>query len=55
VPEESYASVEVAGRWYWIDIGDFESKQTFTILELLKSVAESTHGQNAPVLTIPTR
>lgn len=53
-PGESYAAVRVADRWYWVDSTDFESKAAFSILELLKSIAESTRGQDAPVLTIPT-
>jgi hypothetical protein len=53
-PGGSYAAVWIADRWYWVDSTDFESKMAFSILELLKSVAESTRGHNAPVLTIPT-
>jgi hypothetical protein len=40
---------------YWIEDGDFRSKLAFTIIELLKSVAESSQGQANPVLTIPAR
>jgi hypothetical protein len=54
-PDDAYAAVRVAGRWYWVADNDFASKIAFTIIELLKSVAESTQGQNTPVLTIPTR
>lgn len=52
-PAVSYAAVRVRERWYWVDIADFESKKAFTILELLKSIAESTRGLAPPVLTIP--
>jgi hypothetical protein len=53
-PADAYASVRVGERWYWIDDTDYESKLTFSALELLKSVAESSRGSAAPVLTIPT-
>ena len=53
-PRESYAQVRMDGRWYWVAVDDYESKVTFTILEILKSVAESTRGVAQPVLTIPT-
>jgi hypothetical protein len=53
-PSESYAAVRIADGWYWVDSTDFESKAAFSILELLKSVAESRRDQIAPVLTIPT-
>ena len=53
-PTESYAAVQNGGRWYWIEATDFQSKVAFSILELLKSVAESTKGIAPPVLTIPT-
>ena len=53
-PMESYAAVQDGGRWYWVEATDFESKVAFSILEVLKSVAESTKGLAPPVLTIPT-
>ena len=34
---------------------DMPSKIVFSILQLLKAIAESTQDQSAPVLTIPTR
>jgi hypothetical protein len=52
-PADSFVSVLVGGRWYWIASADFESKVAFSILEILKSVAESTRGLAPPVLTIP--
>jgi hypothetical protein len=53
-PADSYAAVRVGSRWYWVDDTDYESKRAFSILELLKSVAEGSRGLAAPVLTIPT-
>lgn len=53
-PNDAYASVRVGTQWYWIDDTDYESKLTFSVLELLKSVAESARSGAPPVLTIPT-
>ncbi|MDO9712036.1 hypothetical protein [Paracraurococcus lichenis] len=52
-PALSYAAVRVGDAWYWVDDADYESKLAFTILELLKSVAEGQGGSAPPVLTIP--
>ena len=52
-PSVTYADVQVADRWYWIDDTDYQSKLTFTILELLKRIAEGGRGAAPPVLTIP--
>lgn len=53
-PAHTYAAVQVRDRWYWIDDDDYPSKLTFTILELLKRIAEGGRGTAPPVLTIPT-
>lgn len=53
-PPRSYAEIEVHGRWYWVEEDDYQSKLTFTILELLKRIAEGGRGSAPPVLTIPT-
>jgi hypothetical protein len=53
-PAASYAAVLVGGTWYWVDDQDYASKLAFTILELLKSIAEGARGSAPPVLTIPT-
>ncbi len=50
----TYTEVEVRGRWYWVADDDYPSKLSFTILELLKSIAEGGRGSAPPVLTIPT-
>jgi hypothetical protein len=53
-PASSYATVRVGDTWYWVEDTDYPSKLAFTILELLKSIAEGTSGSAPPVLTIPT-
>ena len=53
-PARSYAAVLVGETWYWVEDTDYPSKLAFTILELLKSIAEGTRGSAPPVLTIPT-
>ena len=53
-PARSYVSVLVGDTWYWVEDTDYPSKLAFTILELLKSIAEGTRGSAPPVLTIPT-
>ena len=52
-PARSYVAVRIDGTWYWVEDDDFRSKVSFTILELLRSVAESARGPSPPVLTIP--
>ena len=53
-PDGSYVAVMVGDTWYWVEREDYPSKLAFTILELLKSIAEGTRGSAPPVLTIPT-
>lgn len=52
-PAGSYAAVAVKGRWYWLEDTDYRSKLAFTLLEIMKSVAEGAGGAAVPVLTIP--
>jgi hypothetical protein len=52
-PQTSYAAVRVSDRWYWISDTDFQSKIAFSLLEILKSIAEGTRSTALPVLTIP--
>ena len=53
-PAASYVVAQVDGKWFWVERTDFPSKVAFTILEILKSVAESPSAIAPPVLTIPT-
>jgi hypothetical protein len=52
-PAASYVVAQVAGKWFWVEHTDYASKVAFTILEILKSVAESPSAIAPPVLTIP--
>jgi hypothetical protein len=52
-PTASYVAAQIDGKWFWVDRTDFPSKVAFTILEILKSVAESPSAIAPPVLTIP--
>ena len=54
-PADAYAAVKLRDAWHWIADDDFHSKSVFSLLELLKSIAESNQNQTAPVLTIPAR
>ncbi|TDG33474.1 hypothetical protein [Paracraurococcus ruber] len=53
-PAGSYVSVRIGDAWYWVEDTDYQSKLAFSILELLKSIAEGARGASLPVLTIPT-
>lgn len=52
-PSASAVALNYRGAWFWVDDADFKSKVGLTILELVKSIAESSHSQQAPVITIP--
>jgi hypothetical protein len=52
-PTASYVAAQIDGKWFWVERTDFSSKLAFTILEILKSVAESPSSIAPPVLTIP--
>jgi len=53
-PAASYVAVQIDEKWFWVDRTDFPSKLAFSILEILKYLAESPSGAAPPVLTIPT-
>ena len=52
-PTASYVVEQIEGKWFWVERTDFASKVAFTILEILKSVAESPSAIAPPALTIP--
>lgn len=51
-PNHNYAAVDYKGRWYWIDDSDFQSKEAFTMVQVLSALAATSHGAGA-VVTIP--
>ncbi len=54
-PPRAYAAVQIEETWFWVADNDMSSKLTFSILQLLKAIAESTQDTSSAVLTIPTR
>jgi hypothetical protein len=52
-PTASYVAEQIERAWFWVARTDFSSKMAFTILEILKSVAESPSAIAPPALTIP--
>ena len=53
-PSHAYASVRYRDSWFWIDDQDVPSKQTFTLLMILFSLAETGQAPAAPLLTVST-
>ncbi|MDF7673750.1 hypothetical protein PT277_09010 [Acetobacteraceae bacterium ESL0709] len=52
-PEETYTSVYYKKRWYWIEETDFQSKEAFTMVQVINALAATSHGTGA-IVTIPT-
>ncbi len=51
-PGDAFVTVRYGRTWYWIDLDDFDSKRTLGFMQLMFSLAESTGGQNEPVVTV---
>lgn len=51
-PAKAYATAFTAGRWFYVEDTDMASKQAFSFLQLLLSLAETGTQDRAPVLTI---
>ena len=51
-PVDTYAKVFTQNYWFYIDNADMDSKQAFSFLQLLLSLAETSVPDRAPVLTI---
>jgi hypothetical protein len=54
-PTDAYASVPCQDYWFWIDNKDLPSKQIFSSLMFVLTLAETGTKAGAPVVTIPTR
>ncbi len=53
VPSDAFVSVKYENNWFWIDKGDLESKQMFSLIMMLFTMVDTGPTQNQPVLTIP--
>ena len=51
-PDGSYVSVYYKKCWYWISDTDFRSKEAFTMVQVLSTLAATSHSGGA-VVTIP--
>ncbi|WP_407651823.1 hypothetical protein [Bombella saccharophila] len=51
-PESPYAAVFYKKCWYWISDTDFRSKEAFTMVQVLSTLAATSHSGGA-VVTIP--
>lgn len=51
-PPDAYTAVRYRDSWFWIDAHDVPSKQTFTLLMILSSLAETGQAPAAPLLTV---
>lgn len=51
-PHSAYAAVYYKKCWYWIEDTDFQSKEAFTMVQVLSALAATSHGGGA-VVTIP--
>ena len=54
-PASAFVTVKYEGSWFWIDKGDLHSKQVFSLMMLLFTMADSNAKDSAPVITIPAR
>jgi len=52
-PPDAFVSVKYENNWFWIDKGDLESKQMFSLIMMLFTMVETGPTQNQPVVTIP--
>jgi hypothetical protein len=52
-PDRTYAEIEYAGYWFYIDIADIDTRETLTMLSMVLTLKAGGIPRNAPVLTIP--
>jgi hypothetical protein len=53
MPSDAFVSVKYENSWFWIDKGDLESKQMFSLIMMLFTMVDTGPRENQPVLTIP--
>jgi hypothetical protein len=54
-PTDAYVSIPYQDYWFWIDNKDLPSKNIFSSLIFVLTLAETGTKAGAPVVTIPTR
>jgi hypothetical protein len=52
-PQAAFIAVQYDRRWFWIADTDIQSKNTFAIIMLLFSIADTGVKGAAPIVTIP--
>ena len=52
-PPDEFVKVKYENNWFWIDKGDLESKQMFSLIMMLFTMVDTGPRENQPVLTIP--
>ncbi|MEI7895854.1 MAG: hypothetical protein WCJ26_02365 [bacterium] len=54
-PANAFLAVQYLGYWFYIDLGDFPSRQSFSQILILSSLSEVSDMKSTPVITIPAR
>jgi hypothetical protein len=52
-PKDCFVKVHYKGYWFYIDLGDIQSKRTFVLLLQLYNLQATDAKTNTPLLTIP--
>jgi hypothetical protein len=53
IPSDAFVSVKYENNWFWIDKGDLQSKEMFSLIMMLFTMVDTGPRENQPVLTIP--
>lgn len=51
-PTNAFQAIEYRGHWYYIDDRDVKSKNTFTVMQILMSMAKDGSGSVGPLISI---
>ena len=51
-PQDAFQAIEYRGYWYYIDDRDVKSKNTFTVMQILMSMAKDGSGAVGPLISI---
>ena len=51
-PADAFQAIEYRGYWYYIDDRDVDSKNTFTLMQVLMSLAKDGSGSVGPLISI---